>query len=785
MMERRFKPSVILVLLIVSITISRSEKLQSSQGDTLLRIQSLLNYPPVLCSWNKKTKFCNLDPSPSVTVVCYGNNLTQLHINGDKGAPKLPQNFSIDSLVTTLVKFPSLKVLSLVSLGLWGPLPAKIEQLSSLEMLNMSSNFFNGVIPREISSLVNLQGIILDDNKFSGKIPDVMGSFPALNVLSLRNNSFNGSLPTSLSKLSGLRVLALSNNHFSGEVPDLRGLRNLEVLDMENNSLGSEYPHLGNKLVTLVLRNNKFRSSIPDEISSYYQLQKLDISSNKFMGPFPMSLLSLPSINYLNIAGNKFNGMLSSNMSCNDALSFVDLSSNLLTGDLPECLVSKSKPQIVRCGGNCLNVADESQHAYSFCRNEALAAGIVPFQKKQDRARKAILASCIVSGVLGIGVIAILVFWLFRRVYGKKKLNARPPRVIAEKASAGYTSKLLTDARYITQTMKLGALGLPPYRTFSLEELEEATNNFNSTAFMGEGSHGQMYRGQLRDGTLVAIRCLKLKQSYNTEYFMPHIELISKLRHRHLVSAIGHCFECYLEDSSVSRLFLVFEYVSNGTLRSWISAGPARRKLTWSQRIAASMGIAKGIQFLHTGIIPGIFSNNLRITDVLIDKNFAAKISSYNLPLSAENIGKVANGTSIGSKEMSKRVEHEDKANVYDFGVILLEVIMGIQIKSRSELNSRRHQVQANLAADEAGRKSIVAAEIQNTCSDQSLKTMMEICARCILKDPSERPSIEDVLWNLQFAAQVQEAWQGGESRSCRTSPASPPKLPRFRLTYH
>ena len=80
-----------------------------------------------------------------------------------------------------------------------------------------------------------------------------------------------------------------------------------------------------------------------------------------------------------------------------------------------------------------------------------------------------------------------------------------------------------------------------------------------------------MYRGRLKDGSLVAIRCLKLKKSHSSQNFNRHIELISKLRYRHLVSALGHCFEYYLDDSTVSRLFLIFEYVSNGTLRSNIS----------------------------------------------------------------------------------------------------------------------------------------------------------------------------------------------------------------------
>lgn len=84
----------------------------------------------------------------------------------------------------------------------------------------------------------------------------------------------------------------------------------------------------------------------------------------------------------------------------------------------------------------------------------------------------------------------------------------------------------------------------------------------------------QMYRGRMKDGSFVAIRCLKMNRSHTTQSFMHYIELLSKLRHRHLVSALGHCFECYLDDSSVSRLFLVFEYVPKRTLRSWVSSKP-------------------------------------------------------------------------------------------------------------------------------------------------------------------------------------------------------------------
>lgn len=87
-----------------------------------------------------------------------------------------------------------------------------------------------------------------------------------------------------------------------------------------------------------------------------------------------------------------------------------------------------------------------------------------------------------------------------------------------------------------------------------------------------------MYRGQMRDGSYVTIRCLIMKRSNTSQSFMHHIELISKLRHQHLISALGHCFQFYLDDSSVSRIFLVFEYASNGTLRRWISGNYSTRQ---------------------------------------------------------------------------------------------------------------------------------------------------------------------------------------------------------------
>ncbi|KOM56266.1 hypothetical protein LR48_Vigan10g215800 [Vigna angularis] len=165
-----------------------------------------------------------------------------------------------------------------------------------------------------------------------------------------------------------------------------------------------------------------------------------------------------------------------------------------------------------------------------------------------------------------------------------------------------------------------------------------------------------------------------------------------------------------------------------------------RKSLTWTQHIEAVIGVAKGIQYLHAGIVPGVYSNNLKITDVLLDQNFVAKIKIYDLPL-LSLMRKVGQGNP--SREFKSPSTNKKKDN---------------KIK---EVDTLKDLLQGSITTDGEARRSIIDPAVRKVCLDQSLKTMMEICVRCLVKEPAKRPSNEDVLWNLQFAAQVQDAWVG------------------------
>ena len=375
-------------------------QLTSSETRLLFQVQKLLEYPRVLQGWNNWTSFCYLPYSPSLKIVCYNNRVIELTIIGNKSSPShspkpgsgnfvvsqqsLSKTFSIDSLFTVLTKLSNLRVLSLVSLGLWGPLPEKISRLRSLEVLNISSNFIYGEIPTSISSIKTLKSLVLADNLFNGNAPD-------------------------------LKSLAL-----------------LEELNLGNNHLGPGFPSLGNSLVSIILRNNSLRSQIPSKLINFYKLQQFDISENDFVGPIPSSLFSLPSIQSLNLAGNQFSGALSMNITCNAELKFVDISHNLLIGKLPPCVGSKSLNRTVLYSFNCLSNL-RYQRPYSFCQQKALAVKPPPRTKNKESSTKLVLG--IVGGVVGIAaVMGLLILIIIRKRHSRTE-DDKLDRSLADKMS--------------------------------------------------------------------------------------------------------------------------------------------------------------------------------------------------------------------------------------------------------------------------------------------------------------------------------------------------------------
>ncbi|KAL2347013.1 hypothetical protein Fmac_001013 [Flemingia macrophylla] len=736
-------------------------QLQSSQTQVLLQLKKHLEYPKQLEIWRDRwTDLCSISSSAQVNVTCKDNFVTELTILGDKPVKgrdfdgfaipnqTLSQSFSMDSFVATLARLTSLRVLFLVSLGMWGPLPDRIHRLGALEHLDLSSNYLYGSIPPKISTMANLQTLGLGDNFFNGTIPSFFNSSSNLTVLSLKNNKLKGPFPTSILSVTTLTEIDMSSNQISGRLQDFSVLSSLEELDLRENKLESELPAMPKGLIRLFLSRNSFSGEIPKHYGQLNRLQKLDVSFNALAGTAPAELFSLPNISYLNLASNMLNGPLQSHLRCSSQLRFVDISYNRLVGGLPFSLRAESENRVVKSDGNCLSGSVQHQHAVSYCTEAHV-------NKKSYRV--GIFVGVIVGILVVIVVLGLIIVVTCKRCFPRGMSEQHLlHKTVQDSYPAGFSSEFVSNARYVSEAAKLGRDDLPMCRSYSLEELKEATYNFDNSTFVGENTYGKLYKGKLESGIQVVIRCLPLSKKYSIRNFKLRLDLLAKLRHPHLVSLLGHCIDGVVGEHNETNVFLIYEYVSNGTFRTFISGETPGKVFNWSERLSVLINIAKAVHFLHTGMIPGFFKNRLKTNNILLNENWMAKLSDYGLSIiSDESDACGVKGESPDSWQM-KSLEDD----VYSFGFILLEALVGPSV------SPKREAIVLNLMASfntEEGWRQTVDPVVQATCSKESLFVVISITNKCISTESWSRPSIEDVLWNLRYASQIQATADGDQ----------------------
>ncbi|XP_010514050.1 PREDICTED: probable LRR receptor-like serine/threonine-protein kinase At2g02780 [Camelina sativa] len=713
------------LLLLQTHVLSESQLASSSESKTLLEIQKQLQYPQILQSWTDTTNFCRIRPSHSFRIVCFKGHVTELSITGNRTS-KLSGSFH--KLFTLLTQLSSLNTLSLTSLGISGSLSPKIiTKLSpSLESLNLSSNFISGKIPAEIASLKKLRSLVLTDNMFWGFVSD-----------------------------------------------DLRGLSNLQELELGGNKLGPTVPSLPSKLISVSLKNNSFRSKIPEQIKKMNKLQSLDLSSNQFTGSIPEFLFSLPSLQFLSLDQNMLSGSLPDSSCRSSKIRTFDVSHNLLTGKLPSCYSSKTfRNQTVLFSFNCLSLTGTPNAKYqrplSFCQNQAskaIAVKPIPKVKEKDstRIKLGLVILIIISAVILAAILVLLILIALKKRKSRSEenhsevTNNNNERHASDKVSVCSTtttsSKSLPDSKRVPHTMRSAVIGLPPYRVFSLEELEEATNDFDAASLFAE----QLYTGCLREGIPVTVQCIKLKQKSLPQSLAQQMEVLSKLRHMHLVSVLGHCIASNQDHNQHSghTIFIVQEYISSGSLRDFLTNCRKKEVLKWPQRMAIAIGVARGIQFLHMGVAPGIFGNNLKIENIMLDETLTVKISGYTIPLPTKV------GEESPQAKNPRSNEDREKEDVYQFGVILLQIITGkVVVSGSSEMGSLKLQLENGLRDEPSVLSSLADPSVKGSYAYESLRTTVEFAINCLCEDQTKRPSIEDVVWNLQYTIQVQQGWR-------------------------
>ncbi|KAL5774508.1 hypothetical protein ACOSP7_012065 [Xanthoceras sorbifolium] len=211
---------------------------------------------------------------------------------------------------------------------------------------------------------------------------------------------------------------------------------------------------------------------------------------------------------------------------------------------------------------------------------------------------------------------------------------------------------------------------------FSYNELRSATENFQLSNKIGRGGFGTVYKGILKNSTRVAVKTLSAESKQGVREFLTEINTLTNVRHPNLVELIGCCVDG-------NKRILVYEYVENNSLdRVLLGSKKSNIRLDWEKRSAICIGIAKGIAFLHEELVPHIVHRDIKASNILLDQEFNPKIGDFGLAkLFPDNIThittRIAGTTGYLAPEYVLGGQLTMKADVYSFGVLILEIIRG------------------------------------------------------------------------------------------------------------
>ncbi|XP_041007601.1 receptor-like protein kinase FERONIA [Juglans microcarpa x Juglans regia] len=292
-------------------------------------------------------------------------------------------------------------------------------------------------------------------------------------------------------------------------------------------------------------------------------------------------------------------------------------------------------------------------------------------------------------------------------------------------------------------------------RHFSLEEIKKSTHNFHVELIIGEGGFGNAYKGLVDEGTeTVAIKRLNPESKQGRREFLTEIEMLSQLRHVHLVSLIGFC-------NDDGEMILVYGYMTNGTLRHHLYETD-NAPLDWKQRLEICIGAACGLNYLHTGMKKPIIHRDVKTTNILLDSKWVAKVSDFGL--SKEGLDNTAVSTMVKGTwgyldpEYAKRQQLTEKSDVYSFGVVLLEVLC-----ARKALDRKLQEEQWNLVSwarkciENGSMGEIIDPYLKGRIAPASFKVYLEVAESCVRDQGIQRPTMNDVMEKLVFALQRQK----------------------------
>ncbi|CAL8150029.1 unnamed protein product [Prunus armeniaca] len=547
-----------------------------------------------------------------------------------------------------------------------GSIPKSLKTCKSLVRLRLEGNQLTGNISDDFGAYPNLRFIDLSHNNLHGEISHLWGQCPQLETLQIAGNKLTGSIPPEISHATQIHELDLSSNSLVGVIPKNFGrLTSLVNLMLNGNQLWGPIPSEFGSLTDieyLDLSTNKFKESIPGIFGDFLKLHHLNLSNNKFSQEIPFQLGKLVHVSQLDLSHNSFEGKIPSEMSSMQSLETLNLSHNNLTGLIPTSFDEMHGLNDIDISYNQLQGPIPNNKAFQNARMEGNnglcgnVGGLKPCNHSVEHKHTSKKAFLIIFPILGTLLLAFLTFVLIGRRRSRRK---QEQEIKQSNMHESFFSISNFDGRKM------------------YGEIMEATNGFDVVHCIGKGGQGSVYTAKLPSGSIVAMK--KFHQTLDgaeasRKEFLNEIRALTQIRHRNIVKFLGFC-------SSAQHSFLVYEYLETGSLAAILSNENEAEKLDWSTRVRIVKGVAHALCYMHHDCSPPIVHRDITSSNILLHCDYEPCVSDFGtaklLNPDSSNWTALAGTYGYVAPELAYTMKVTEKCDVYSFGVLALEVILG------------------------------------------------------------------------------------------------------------
>ncbi|KAL4339556.1 hypothetical protein GQ457_08G017530 [Hibiscus cannabinus] len=723
-------------------------------------------------------------------VYCENSRVTQIQAEAADLKGSLPRNLN---------KLSMLNNIGLQRNQLSGKLPS-FSGLSNLRYVYLDYNNCDSIPSDFFDGLDDLEVLAWTTTILMLASAENIGNLTLLQDLNLNGNQLVGLIPISLANMR-LEKLDLSNNHLMGPIPVFKAskvtfnsnefcqatsglLCSIEVMALIRFLEGVNYPP---RLVSSWSDNdscNWLGIRCNGEKVSIINLPHYNLS-----GSLSPSIAKLDSLSEIRLQSNNLSGHIPSNWTSLKSLETFDLSDNNLSGPLPKFsgtvnLITTGNP--LRDGNKASpmigdNTSPESSVSPSdvplpprSSRYSGSTNDDVSIESTKTKGFKRNTLVSIIVYVASFAVLAFLVIPLSIYYYKKRKaseqastslvIHPQDPSdpnnmvkvVVAANNTNGSTSTVTGSGFASRNSSSIGDPHIIEVGNLviSVQVLRDVTKNFAPKNEIGRSGFGVVYEGKLDDGTQIVVKRMEagVITKKALDEFHAEIAVLSKVRHRHLVSLLG----CSIEGND---RILVYEYMSQGALSKHLFHRKSLKlePLSWKRRLNIALDVARGMEYLHTLAHRSFINRDLKSSNILLSDDFRAKVSDFGLVKLAPD----------GERSVITRLAGtfgylapEYASDVFSFGVVLMELLTGLTALDDDRPEETQYLATWfwNIKSDmEKLRAAIDLAIDVNDETLESISIITELVGHCTAREPSQRPYMGHA---VNVLAQLVEKWK-------------------------